>query len=102
MKKYSFICFLMAMFSTGASAAGQFYRYIPYYNNDPFTFCTYGVPDDCWVPLDKTRGLYMVVNHYCFKPASAALFAEVCPHAFEYMYRPTTSSTTQDPANADS
>ncbi|MDF3981097.1 hypothetical protein P3W24_03520 [Luteibacter sp. PPL201] len=102
MKRSSLFFFLCMMFSAGANAGKGYYQYIPYYNNDPFTFCTYGVPEDCWVPLDKTRGLYTVVNWYCFKPFSATLFSQVCPHAFEYMYRPTTTSMTQDPANADS
>jgi len=38
---------LAALLFTGTSANAQsagYYEFIPYYNNDPFTFCTLGVP----------------------------------------------------------
>jgi len=68
--------------TSGIAAADGFYQYIPYYNNDPFTFCTYGVPEDCWFPISKELGTYGVISQYCFNPVSAQMFADVCPHAF--------------------
>lgn len=82
MKKLLLATLLFGLTTGVAAAEGYFYTFIPYYNNDPFTFCTYGVPEDCWLPLSKELGTYTVVYPYCFKPASALLFAEVCPHAF--------------------
>lgn len=100
MKRHYF-AFVSMMFSTGAMA-GQFYEYIPYYDNNPFIFCTQGVPEDCWIPIDKTRGIYSVTDPECFNPYSAAMFQRVCPHAFEYMYKPSNASMSRDPADANS
>lgn len=80
MKRYLFSAFLG--FWSATAAAEGYYRPIPYYGNDPFTFCTYGVPQDCWYPISKELGIYGVSNWYCFNIASAELFAEVCPKAF--------------------
>lgn len=67
--------------SAGALARG-YYEFIPYYGNDPFLFCTLGVPTDCWAPISATTGTFVVTNYYCFNAVSAAQFARVCPHAF--------------------
>lgn len=67
--------------STAAVAQG-FYMPIPYYGNDPFIFCTFGVPSDCWLPLDPVTGAFTVTDPECFNPVSAALYARVCPMAF--------------------
>jgi hypothetical protein len=81
MKKL-FETILLFGLTTGTAFAGYFYVPIPYYNNDPFTFCTYGVPEDCWYPISKELGTYGITSQYCFNIVSASLFAEVCPHAF--------------------
>lgn len=67
--------------SAGAVARG-YYEFIPYYGNDPFLFCTFGVPTDCWAPISPATGTFTVTNYYCFNAVSAAQFARVCPHAF--------------------
>lgn len=75
------------------------YETIPYYNNDPFTFCTLGVPQHCWMPISKELGTYAVTNQYCFNPHSAQIFARVCPKAFQPAGGGSTSA--RDPASAD-
>jgi hypothetical protein len=67
--------------SAGSMAQG-YYEYIPYYDNNPFLFCTLGVPWDCWAPISAQTGAFTVTNYYCFNPVSAMQFARVCPHAF--------------------
>jgi len=67
--------------SAGAVARG-YYEFIPYYGNNPFLFCTLGVPTDCWAPISAATGTFVVTNYYCFNAVSAAQFARVCPHAF--------------------
>jgi len=67
--------------SSGSMAQG-YYEFIPYYDNDPFSFCRYGVPEDCWAPVDPATGSFTVTDEECFNPVSAAQFARVCPHAF--------------------
>src|SRR5579875_3011945 len=77
---------LVSLFTTSTAAVAQdFYEDIPYYNNDPFTFCTQGVPEDCWAPVDPASGSYTVTDEYCFNPVSASLYARVCPHAFQQL-----------------
>lgn len=68
--------------TSGIAVADGFYTPIPYYNNNPFLFCTMGVPTDCWAPISKELGTFTVTNIYCYNPVSSALFAEVCPKAF--------------------
>jgi hypothetical protein len=67
--------------SSGSIAQG-YYEFIPYYGNSPFLFCQFGVPTDCWYPINPATGTYGVSSWYCFNPVSAAQFARVCPHAF--------------------
>jgi hypothetical protein len=92
--------------SVGAQSSGGYYEFIPYYNNDPFVFCTVGVPWDCWAPISPQLGLFTVTNPYCFNPTSAAQFARVCPRAFlqgsSSAQRTSAVSTTpaRDPADA--
>lgn len=91
--------------TSGIAIADGFYQPIPYYNNDPFTFCTQGVPEDCWLPLNKELGTFTVTNPYCFNEASAALFATVCPKAFPLggvpVKPPVKPAPTRDEANMD-
>jgi hypothetical protein len=96
MKKFLFVMFLGGM-STGASAG---YQFIPYYGNNPFLFCTLGVPQDCWFPISKELGTYGVSNWYCFNPTSAALFATVCPQAFAGAAMKSATMSVKDPADA--
>lgn len=89
-------------FITSAHAQSNgYYEFIPYYNNDPFTFCTVGVPQDCWTPISKEFGTFTVTNPYCFNAYSAQLFARVCPKAFPYGPLPPPVTASVDPANAD-
>lgn len=81
MKKLLWTALLFCM-TSGIAWADGYYEYIPYYNNDPFTFCTRGVPQDCWAPVSKELGIYTVTNQYCFNAYSANMFARVCPKAF--------------------
>ncbi len=64
------------------SSVGGFYTPIPYYGNNPFLFCTLGVPTDCWAPINPATGTFTVINPYCYNPVSSALYAQVCPQAF--------------------
>jgi hypothetical protein len=80
MKKY-LLGVLLGGISTGA-VAQAYWEPIPYYGNNPFLFCTLGVPQDCWFPISKELGTFGVSNYYCFNPYSAAMFARVCPRAF--------------------
>lgn len=66
----------------GLSAGVAANEFIPYYGNNPFLFCTYGVPEDCWVPKHKEKGEYRITDHECFKQWSADLFSRVCKEAF--------------------
>jgi|GEM_PF-1301300 hypothetical protein len=80
MKKSLLLILLMAASST--AAAQGFYMPIPYYGNNPYLFCTIGVPTDCWAPISPMTGAFTVTNPYCFNPVSAGLYATVCPQAF--------------------
>lgn len=64
--------------------ATPFYEPIPpqYYGGDPFKFCTFGWPPDCWAPVNPATGTFVVTDDECFNPYSAAIFVRVCPHAF--------------------
>jgi hypothetical protein len=73
--------FLFALL-LGLSAGVAANEFIPYYGNNPFLFCTYGVPEDCWVPKHKETGQYRVIDRKCFKPWSANLYSRVCKQAF--------------------
>lgn len=97
-----------AAFST--SAVAQYYEPIRYYGDNPFIFCTFGVPQDCWAPISKELGLFTVTNYYCFNAYSALLFARVCPQAFGMGAALGTSgasgvapsaATSRDSANAN-
>ncbi|WP_157798665.1 hypothetical protein [Dyella ginsengisoli] len=79
MKILAFGCLLAC---SGGAVAQGYYEPIPYYGNDPFVFCTFGVPTDCWFPINPATGTFGVWNYYCFNPVSAAQYARVCPHAF--------------------
>lgn len=79
-KKSVFITLML--FAGTTYAESSYYKYIPYYNNNVFLFCTIGVPEDCWTPVSAELGTYTVTSQYCFNPTSANLFAEVCPHGF--------------------
>lgn len=70
------------MAASSASVAYGYYEPIPYYGNNPFVFCTFGVPADCWFPINPATGMFGVWSYYCFNPVSAAQYARVCPHAF--------------------
>jgi hypothetical protein len=86
--------------TTGVAVADGFYLYIPYYNNDPFTFCTVGVPEDCWLPISKELGTFTVTNPKSFNSYSAGLFATVCPKAFPMGgSAPKVSSAKRDDEN---
>lgn len=92
--------------ATSASAQG-YYEFVPYYGNDPFLFCTLGVPQDCWAPINPVIGAFTVTNPYCFNPVSAAQYARVCPRAFLTGGARTgtaqgnaTRASARDPANA--
>ena len=42
------------------SGGGGFYTPIPYYGNNPFLFCTLGVPTDCWAPINPATGTFTI------------------------------------------
>lgn len=69
--------------ASASSVAQGYYEFIPYYGNDSFVFCTYGVPSDCWFPINPAMGTFGIVSHHCFNPVSAGQYARVCPHAFQ-------------------
>lgn len=76
--KKPFLAALLLGLSAGVAAN----EFIPYYGNNPFLFCTYGVPEDCWVPKHKEKGEYRVTDRKCFKSWSANLYSRVCKEAF--------------------
>jgi len=78
-KKHFWFILLLAT-STGAVAQGYF-EPIPYYNNNPFPFCQYGVIQDCWCPINPATGTFGI-TYYCFNEYSATMYARVCPQAF--------------------
>lgn len=90
------------LFATSSAAVAQYYEPIPYYNNNPYIFCTVGVPQDCWAPISKELGTFTVTNYYCFNAYSAFLFARVCPRAFALGAAQSVmkAASTQDPADA--
>jgi hypothetical protein len=96
------LAFLIGLTISQATLANKgYYEYLQYYNNDPFTFCTAGVPEDCWAPVDAATGTFTVTNQYCFNPVSAATYARVCPKAFNSTSSGADSaSMPSDPANA--
>lgn len=79
--KKSLLLILLLAASTTAVADG-FYTPIPYYGNNPYVFCTVGVPWDCWAPVNPVTGAFTVTDPECFNPTSATLYATVCPQAF--------------------
>jgi hypothetical protein len=74
------IFLITLLFSLSAGAAAK--EFIPYYGNNPFLFCTYGVPEDCWVPKHKETGEYRITNRKCFKKPSADMYSRICKQAF--------------------
>jgi hypothetical protein len=99
MKKFLFTAVL---FGFSSAAVAQYYEPIPYYGNNPFIFCTVGVPQDCWAPISKELGTFTVTNYYCFNAYSALLFARVCPKAFALGAAESVmaTSSSRDPADA--
>ncbi|WP_279362932.1 hypothetical protein [Xanthomonas sacchari] len=82
-KRALFAAFLSYAVSAPSSAQSDgYYEFIPYYDNDPFLFCTIGVPSDCWAPINPATGAFTVTNPYCYNAYSSAMYARVCPHAF--------------------
>ncbi|MCW0451194.1 hypothetical protein [Xanthomonas sacchari] len=83
MKNFIFLMtlFVAAPMPSWAQSDG-YYEFIPYYDNDPFLFCTIGVPSDCWAPINPATGAFTVTNPYCYNAYSSAMYARVCPHAF--------------------
>jgi len=81
MKTRLLVIGLMTAASFNALAVA-YYEPIPYYGNNPFLFCTLGVPQDCWVPVNPATGTFTITNQYCFNPVSASLYVRVCPRAF--------------------
>ncbi|GAA0693750.1 hypothetical protein FHW84_000464 [Dyella sp. SG562] len=79
MKKALLLILLLAA-STTASA--QFFKAIPYYGNNPYLFCTLGMPSDCWLPSNPVTGSFTVTDWECFNPTSALVYEEICPKAF--------------------
>ena len=77
MKKIILTALILSL-SAGVAAK----EFIPYYGNNPFLFCQYGVPEDCWVPKHKETGEYRVTDRECFKPWSANLYSRICKQAF--------------------
>lgn len=105
MKKIVFAALLLGL-SAGVAAN----EFIPYYGNNPFLFCTYGVPEDCWVPKHKEKGEYRVTDRKCFKSWSANLYSRVCKQAFPNgavdntapgEARPSGSGTISQPGTVD-
>ncbi|WP_152624882.1 hypothetical protein [Xanthomonas sp. GPE 39] len=80
MKSYGWFAAL-CLCTVSMQASAQ-YVVIPYYDNNPFLFCTLGVPQDCWAPVDAATGAFVVTNSYCYNAVSSALYATVCPMAF--------------------
>jgi hypothetical protein len=80
MKKLLFSALVLTA-NTNVIAQG-YYEFIPYWGNNPFLFCTYGVPQDCWAPVSPQLGTYVVTDEYCFNAWSASLYSRVCPKAF--------------------
>lgn len=79
MKKFLFAGLLLGL---SAGAIAETYEPIPYYGGNPFIFCKLGVPEDCWVPVDPTKGTYRVTDKDCFKSDSAKRYQRVCNAAF--------------------
>jgi hypothetical protein len=99
MKKFLLTALLLGFSS--AAVAQAYYEPIPYYGNNPFIFCTVGVPQDCWAPISKELGTFTVTNYYCFNAYSALLFARVCPKAFAMgAAKSMATSSARDPADA--
>jgi hypothetical protein len=82
MKKAILLATTLLAATSASAQSGGYYEFIPYYGNDPFVFCTVGVPWDCWAPISPQLGTFTVTNPYCFNPTSAAQYARVCPRAF--------------------
>ena len=89
---------IAGMLLAPAAMAGH-YEFIPYYGNNPDLFCRYGVPEDCWKPKDPQRGTYRVVDHKCFKAASAKLYQRVCSSGGNPAV-PLDRANARDPADA--
>ncbi|WP_147292926.1 hypothetical protein [Dyella psychrodurans] len=76
------ICLTSLLAASTSAVAQGYYEFIPYYGNNPFLFCTVGVPNDCWEPVSAQLGTYTITSNYCFNAYSANLFSRVCPRAF--------------------
>jgi hypothetical protein len=50
-------------------------------SNDPFVFCTEGVPEDFWIATDPLHGLYQVIDEYYYNPRWIEAYQTICPKA---------------------
>ena len=100
MAAVAFALLLGAAGAAGANCASEdpCYEYIPYYNNDPFTFCTQGVPWHCWAPISPQLGTYTVTELDCLPPGSVQLAARGGPLGFTV--GGGGASIARDPADA--
>ncbi len=60
--------------------ATPWYEIVPY-GNDPFTFCTTGMPVDGWVAVNPATGTWTPIRHYPNLFWTGA-YERVCPKAF--------------------
>jgi hypothetical protein len=89
---------LYAVAVQSPAQTGGYYEFIPYYGNNPFLFCTLGVPSDCWAPINPQTGTFTVTNPYCYNAYSALMYARVCPKAFPNGVQQSSSLTPQQTA----
>ncbi|MEE7545680.1 hypothetical protein HF319_00275 [Xanthomonas sp. Kuri4-1] len=77
---------LVAIAIGGVALAGSnlgatpWYEIVPY-GNDPFTFCTVGMPSDGWVAVNPAVGAWTPIRHYPNLFWTGA-YERVCPKAF--------------------
>jgi hypothetical protein len=71
---------LLLMLSASTPLLAQKGSYMPVgRSNDPFVFCTEGVPTDFWIALDPLQGTYTITNPDYFNPFWIPTYVAICP-----------------------
>ncbi|WP_454831790.1 hypothetical protein [Pseudoxanthomonas wuyuanensis] len=81
MKKWMLIA-AVAMVSVSASAQSNkgYYTVVPY-NNNPFVFCTEGMPSHGWIGVNPATGAWTPISNYV-NYQWIATYVYICPKAF--------------------
>ena len=85
MKNWALVILLLAPYHAGAqpqsvSASQGSYTYVGR-SNDPFVFCSEGVPQDGWVAVNPVSGTWTPISQYV-NYQWIATYEYICPKAY--------------------